>query len=206
MDPDPWEPPDTVAVGASYVCFVRGAVSPGGEKEPGWAAASRKEPGRRSIVVVSAGVASGPYVPGSLALREGPLRSQALESLSALPDVVLVDATGRDHPRRAGLALHLGALFDLPSVGVTNRALTASGHEPADARGAVAPLRAGGDLVGYLVRCRAGARPVCVSPGWRMSADVAVQVVLDTARKARTPQPLREARRAARAARDREGG
>lgn len=142
-----------------------------------------------------------PYQPGLLARREGPLLERALRSLVTPVDVVVVNATGRDHPRRAGLALHLGAALDVPTVGVTDRPLVASAGVPAAERGAAAPLELDGDCVGAVVRTRAGARPVVVHAAWRTDPDVALEVVMRCVRRARTPEPLRRARRAARVAR-----
>jgi deoxyribonuclease V len=124
-----------------------------------------------------------------------------VRALQPLPEVLLVNATGRDHPRRAGLALHLGAVLDLPTVGVTNRVLVAQGDWPDDLRGAAAPLRHGREQVGYWLRTRQGAKPVAVHAAWRTDPDTAVEVVLAGVRRHRTPEPLRRARTAARAAR-----
>jgi deoxyribonuclease V len=150
---------------------------------------------------VVSGEAGAPYAPGRLALREGPLLQAAVEALAVVPDVVLVDASGRDHPRRAGLALHIGAALGLPSVGVTHRPLVADGAWPEDARGARSALLLEGECVGAWLRTRRGARPLVVHAGWRTDVDVAVAVVLSAVGKHRTPQPLRHARRLARLAR-----
>jgi deoxyribonuclease V len=147
------------------------------------------------------GEARAPYEPGMLARREGPLLEAVVRALEVAPDVLLVDATGLDHPRRAGLALHLGAALGLPSVGVTHRPLLARGEWPDAARGATAPLVLDDELVGRWVRTRAGARPVAVHSAWRTSVDVAVEVVMAATRGHRTPEPLRTARRLAREAR-----
>jgi deoxyribonuclease V len=129
------------------------------------------------------GYARAPYEPGLLALREGALLEAALRALPELPDVLLVDATGRDHPRRAGLALQLGAMLELPTVGVTH-----------------SPLMLGGELVGCWLRTRAGTRPLAIHAAWRIHPDTAANVVLAVSR-VRTPEPLRRARRRAREAR-----
>jgi deoxyribonuclease V len=143
-----------------------------------------------------------PYLPGLLALREGPILAQALERLDAPVDVVLVDATGLDHPRRAGLAVHLGAVLDLPTVGVTHRALLAVGDLPLPVRGARSPVFLEGAVVGYWVCTRQGVRSVLAHAGWRTSPNVAADVVLlASTNAARTPVPLQEARRRAREAR-----
>jgi deoxyribonuclease V len=110
----------------------------------------------------------------------------------------MVNATGRDHPRRAGLALHPGAVLGLLTVGVTTRPLVAQGAWPPDARDAMAPLLLGEEVVGYWVRTRTGARPVAVHAAWQTDAQDAVQVVLAATRRARTPEPRRRARTLAR--------
>jgi deoxyribonuclease V len=147
------------------------------------------------------GEAGAPYVPGLLAIREGPVLEAAMRALPTGPDVLLVDATGRDHPRRAGMAISLGAALSLPTVGVTHRPLLATGDWPEDVRGATSPLRIDGETVGVWLRTRRGARPLAVHPGWRTDVEVAVSVVLETGGRVRTPEPLRVARRLAREAR-----
>jgi deoxyribonuclease V len=147
------------------------------------------------------GEAPAGYEPGLLALREGPLLEAAVRALPARPEVLIANATGADHPRGAGLALHLGAVLDLPSVGVTDRPLIAEGEEPGPLRGDASPLLADGRELARLVRTRAAARPLVVHSGWRTDLDTAVRVVLGSIRRARTPEPLRRARREARAAR-----
>jgi endonuclease V len=123
-----------------------------------------------------------------------------VRALREPPDALLVDATGRDHPRRAGLALQLGAALELPTVGVTHRPLLAEGEWPADERSARTPLLLSGELVGYWLRTKAGTRPLAVHAAWRTDPDTAAEVVLSASR-ARTPEPLRRARRRAREAR-----
>jgi deoxyribonuclease V len=137
-----------------------------------------------------------------LALRAGALLEKATRSLPVRPDVLLVDATGYDHPRRAGLARHLGAMLDTPTVGVTHRPMLAVGDWPDPQRGATSPLLLDGVLVGFWVRTRSGRRPLAVHAGWRTDPAMAAQIVLGAARH-RTPTPLREARRLARTARAR---
>lgn len=151
--------------------------------------------------VVVRGQAGARYRPGLLALREGRLLEAAIRALPERPEVVIANATGRDHPRGAGLALHLGAVLDFPSVGVTDRPLLASDADPGADRGARSPLLLDGAEVALLVRTRAGARPLVVHPGWRTDLDTAASVVLAAIRRARTPEPLRRARREARMAR-----
>ena len=170
--------------------------------EPAWAAAVLMLGDRRQAgsAVVSGGAAA-PYEPGLLALREGPLLEAALRALPEPPEVVIANASGRDHPRGAGLALHLGAMLELPSVGVTDRPLLATGLDPGPERGATSGLMLDRTEVARRLRSRVGARPIVVHSGWRTDLDTAVSVVLASTRRARTPEPLRRARRAARQAR-----
>jgi deoxyribonuclease V len=197
----PWRPTGRFAVGASYVCFAQARPGLGRPDDVGWAAATFA-----GETAVTSAVTPEGYTAGLLALREGPLLEAAVRALGTLPDVLLVDATGRDHPRRAGLALHLGAVLDLPTVGLTDRPLLSTGGEPADARGAAAPLEIDGERVGYRLRTRRGARPICVHAAWRTMPETALEVVLAATGTMRTPEPLRVARSAARAARARDLG
>ena len=203
MTPGRWQPPTTVLrIGACFVCFerVHGAGAAGDRGFAGAAVTYRR---RLLAGVTASGSAGGPYLPALLALREGPLLEQAVRALPLVPEVLVVNATGRDHPRRAGLALHLGAVLGLPTVGVTTRPLVAQGAWPADQRGATAPLLLDNEVVGCWVRTRAGAKPVAVHAAWQTDAQSAVQVVLAATRRARTPEPLRRARTLARARRAR---
>jgi len=195
LEPAPWLFEPGARIGGVFVCFARGESGPGHAGDPAWAAASV---GRETVVVT--GNAGAPYERGLLALREGALLESAVRALPQLPDVLLVDATGRDHPRRAGLAHHLGAILDLPTVGVTHRPLIAKGEWPPNERGARSPLLLEDELVGYWLRTRPGTRPLAVHAAWQTNADTAVEVVLSTCRT-RTPEPLRKARRRAREAR-----
>jgi deoxyribonuclease V len=147
------------------------------------------------------GEAGAAYEAGLLALREGALLAAAVRELLWAPDVLLVNATGRDHPRRAGLAVHMGAFLDLPTVGVTHRPLLARGAWPPDEHGACSPLLLDGEQVGSWLCTRPGTRPLAVHAAWRTDPDAAVEIVFAETRAARTPTPLRLARRAAREAR-----
>jgi deoxyribonuclease V len=196
-----WTPPDRgLLVGGCWVCFPRGLSGPGGAGDPAWGAAVLMDGDEVVDGVVRGGVAGAAYVPGLLALRIGPILERAVRALERAPDVLLVDATGRDHPRRAGLAIHLGAELGIPTVGLTHRPLRGEGAWPADRRGATSLLRVGDEVVGCWMRTRPGTRPLVVHPGWRTDLDTAVDVVARTARR-RTPEPLRRARRLAREAR-----
>lgn len=203
--PEPWNPPadpTCLAVGACFICFERGTSGPGWAGEHGWAAAALMRGGTTRTVYVE-GQAPAPYRAGLLALREASLLCAAVEALPERPEVLLVDATGRDHPRRAGMALHLGAALGLPSVGVTHRTLVARGELPVDQRFARSPLLLDGEPVGAWLRTRPRTRPIAVHAAWRTDTDTAVAVVLAAVRHTRTPEPLRLARQAARLARAR---
>jgi deoxyribonuclease V len=199
----PSSPEDVTAtrVGGCFVCFERGSAGPGRTGDRGWAAAAILRGHRTLETVTVSGVAPAPYMPGLLALREGPLRAMAIEALRSPPDVFLIDATGRDHPRHAGMAFHLGAALGVPTVGVTNRTLVAAGGSPGPERFARAPLLLDGTLVGWWVRTRPGAHPVAAHAAWRTDADTACRMVVAAVRAHRTPEPLRVARHAARVAR-----
>jgi deoxyribonuclease V len=199
MTPERWQPPTTLSrIGACFVCFER-AHGTGAAGDQGFAGAAVTHRRRLLAGVAVSGPAGGPYLPTLLALREGPLLELAVRALEMVPEVLVVNATGRDHPRRAGLALQLGVILGLPTVGVTTRPLVAQGAWPADQRGATTPLLVGGgEVVGCWVRTRAGAKPVAVHAAWQTDAQDAVQVVLAATRRARTPEPLRRARTLAR--------
>ena len=201
-----WRPdPHELRVGGCWVCFPRGDSGRGDAGDPAWSAAALLQAGQTLARRVRPGAARAGYIPGMLALRLGPLLEEVVRLLPQPPDVLLVDGTGRDHPRRAGLALHLGAELDIPTVGVTHRPLVATGDWPGDMTGAAAPLRIDGDVVAAWVRTRPGSRPLVVHPGWRTDLDTAVEVVRRTAVR-RTPEPLRVARQTAREARAAAGG
>jgi len=199
----PWRPAGVRPLMAGcFVCFARGARGVGRGGEQGWAAAALMRGSRQLIeAAVARGEAGAPYEPGLLALHEGPLLEAAVRALRTEAEVIIANATGRDHPRAAGLALHLGAALDLPSIGVTDRPLLARGTEPATERGAMSPLMLGGVEVARLLRTRRGARPLVIHAGWRTDLETATSVVLASIRRARTPEPLRRARREARRAR-----
>jgi deoxyribonuclease V len=200
--PDQWRPvPGPVVVAGCWVCFPRGLTGPGDAGDRSWAAAvvgDGEEPGHERVVE---GRATAAYRPGLLALRVGPLLERVVRGLTQAPDVLLLDASGRDHPRGAGLALHLGAVLGLPTVGVTHRPLTGEGTWPADRRGATSPVRVGENVVGCWLRTQPGVRPLVVHPGWSVDLDTAIEVVVRCTPRRRTPEPLRAARQLARSAR-----
>jgi deoxyribonuclease V len=188
-------------VAGCYVCFARGAPGAAERGSAAGATAVLMREDRPIQSAVAAGMAGAPYEPGLLALREDPLLEAALRALAQSPELLIAHASGRDHPRAAGLALQLGAVLDLPSVGVTDRPLRATGPEPGPERGDTSRLLLHGVEAARMLRTRAGARPLVVHPGWRTDLDTAISVALASTGRVRTPEPLRRARRLARQAR-----
>ena len=197
-----WTPSEgPLGVAGCFICFRRGYSGTGERGEPAWSAAVRMRGRRITEHALVTGRAGDSYAPGYLALREGPVLETAVRALRERPEVVLVNASGRDHPRRAGLALHLGAVLDIPTVGITHRPFGGQGDWPADERGAASPVTLDGDIVGFWLRSRLHARPVMVHAAWRTSPEIALEIARRCMYRARTPEPLRHARRLARLAR-----
>ena len=139
-----------------------------------------------------------PYIPGLLSFRELPLILPAFARLQTWPDLVIVDGQGIAHPRRFGIAAHLGVLLDIPSIGCAKSRLTGwPAGELGETAGSRVPLLDRGQLVGYQVRSRTGVKPLFVSPGHRIGAEAAVEWVLQTTAGYRLPEPTRLADRAA---------
>jgi deoxyribonuclease V len=110
-----------------------------------------------------------------------------------LPDLILADGQGIAHPRRLGLASHLGVLLDRPVIGVAKSRLIGAHSEVGDAAGSTAPLCDGDELIGMVVRTRSGVKPLYVSVGHRITLEEAVHWVLSTATRYRLPEPARSA-------------
>ncbi len=138
-----------------------------------------------------------PYIPGLLSFRELPAARAALERLPFAPDLVLCDGQGYAHPRRFGLACHLGVVTGLPAIGVAKSRLIGTHEEPPVARGGHVPLRDRGETIGEVVRTRSGVRPLYVSVGHRVALATAVEWVLRLAVRFRLPEPARLAHRLA---------
>lgn len=149
-------------------------------------------------VVEVAGVRSAarfPYVPGYLSFREIPAVLEALGKLRRRPDLVVCDGHGRAHPRRFGLACHLGVLLDVPTLGCAKSRLVGTHREPGPRRGAHVPLRDAGEVIGEVLRTREGVKPVYVSVGHRIALASARRQVLRLAPRFRLPEPTRVAHR-----------
>ncbi len=202
LEPQLWTPPgDEWTIGGCFVCFPRGYGGVGDTGDRAWAGAALGSSCETLQTALATGSSAGPYRAGLLAIREGRCLEAAVRRLSRRPDVLLVNATGLDHPRDAGLAVHLGAMLELPTVGVTHRAFLAQGEPPARRRGRSSPLMLDDRRVGSLLCTSDGCLPLAVHRGWRTDADTAERVVMAACRTARTPEPLRAARRVARTAR-----
>jgi len=132
-----------------------------------------------------------PYVPGLLAFREVPVLARAFEKLERAPDLLLVDGQGLAHPRRFGIACHLGLLLDVPTIGVAKSRLVGRHDEPPPEAGGRAELRDGPDLIGLVLRTRDGVSPVYVSVGHRIGLSEAAEWVLRVCRGYRLPEPTR---------------
>ncbi|MFI1721679.1 endonuclease V [Streptomyces sp. NPDC020489] len=143
---------------------------------------------------------SFPYVPGLLAFREIPTVMAALESLPCPPGLVVCDGYGLAHPRRFGLASHLGVLTGLPTIGVAKNPFTFTYDDPGAARGSAAPLLAGTEEVGRALRTREAVKPVFVSVGHRVSLDNACAHTLASTPRYRLPETTRRADALCRAA------
>ncbi len=138
-----------------------------------------------------------PYVPGLLTFREGPTVLGALEQLSIWPDLLIFDGQGIAHPRRIGLAAHMGVILDHPSIGCAKSRLTGTDSVPGDCVGDWEPLIDGGEVIGAIVRSRAGVRPLYVSIGHRVDLATAIELVLRCTRGYRLPETTRYAHRVA---------
>lgn len=141
--------------------------------------------------------ASFPYIPGLLSFREMPALLAALARLRIRPDLMLCDGQGLAHPRRFGIACHLGVTCGIPSIGVAKSRLIGEHRKPMQRRGAWVPLRDRGETIGAVLRSRVGTRPVFVSIGHRVSLPVAVRYVIACTTRFRLPETTRWAHRLA---------
>lgn len=140
---------------------------------------------------------SFPYVPGLLSFRELPAVLEALERLAVLPDALLCDGQGRAHPRRFGVACHLGVVTGIPSIGVAKSRLVGEYDPVPDAKGAWTPLVDRGELVGAALRSREGVKPIYVSVGHKVTLERALEVVQGCLGRFKLPETTRRAHRLA---------
>ncbi len=140
---------------------------------------------------------SFPYVPGLLSFRELPVILQALQQLTQPPDLILCDGQGLAHPRRFGLACHLGVWCDIPTIGVAKSRLLGEHLPPGEKRGDWQPLLDGEEVIGAALRTRTGAKPLFISTGHRIDLATAMAYVLECAPRYRLPETTRQAHRLA---------
>jgi deoxyribonuclease V len=140
---------------------------------------------------------SFPYVPGLLSFREMPVILAALERLETRPDLFVVDGHGYAHPRRFGLACHLGVWLDMATIGCGKSVLAGKPAALLNPRGSVALLRDRDETIGASVRTREGVKPVYISIGHRTDLNSAIRIILNCGRGVRLPEPIRWAHRLA---------
>lgn len=134
-----------------------------------------------------------PYIPGFLSFRETPAVLDALSQLTIQPDLLLCDGQGLAHPRRFGLACHLGLLANIPAIGAA-KSLLIGKHDPLpEERGAWQPLHDRGEIIGAVLRTRTGTKPLYISIGHRISLPTAIEYVMRCTPKYRLPETTRQA-------------
>ena len=138
-----------------------------------------------------------PYIPGLLAFREAPPILAAFEKLQTEPDLIIFDGQGLAHPRRMGIASHVGVILDLPSIGCAKSRLYGIHEEPGPEKGSYTYLYDGDEVIGAVVRTRTDVKPLYVSIGHKIDLETAIQYVLNCCRGYRLPEPTRYAHRAA---------
>lgn len=134
-----------------------------------------------------------PYIPGLLSFRELPAVLDALAKLQISPDAILCDGQGIAHPRRLGIASHLGVLLDLPTIGVGKTRLTGHHIDPPSEKGEWVPLQDKGQVIGAVLRTRKGVKPVYVSIGHRFTLQTAIHLVMSCTTRYRLPETTRQA-------------
>jgi deoxyribonuclease V len=179
------EPASLRRIGGVDVHFGRDGLA--------WAAVALVEATGLELVASTLATAPArfPYVPGYLSFREVPAVLRALSLLEAPPDLLMVDGQGIAHPRRLGIAAHLGVITDLPTIGVAKSRLFGRFEPPATARGSWSPLTARGETIGAVVRSRDGVQPLFVSVGHRIGLEPAIELTLRTVTRYRLPEPTR---------------
>lgn len=138
-----------------------------------------------------------PYVPGLLSFREVPAVLEAMRQLKQRPDLLLCDGQGIAHPRRFGIACHLGLLTDIPAIGVAKSRLLGSHAEPAEQKGSWVPLMDRQERIGAVLRTRSRVRPLFISIGHRINLETAIQYVLACTTRYRLPETTRQAHKLA---------
>jgi deoxyribonuclease V len=138
-----------------------------------------------------------PYVPGLLSFREAPLTLAACQLVTIIPDLILVDGQGIAHPRRMGLASHLGLFLNIPTIGCAKSLLCGRHEMPGEDPGSYAEILDGGETIGVALRTKLGVKPIYVSIGHKIDLQTAIHWVLKCCRGSRLPEPTRLAHLAA---------
>ncbi len=136
-----------------------------------------------------------PYVPGLLSFREAPIILDTLKTLPRQPDLLMIDGHGIAHPRRLGIASHVGVLANMPAVGVAKKRLAGVYKEPGPNKGDTSALMDKGEKIGTVLRSKTNVKPLFISPGHRISHEKALEIVMACLRKHRLPEPTRLADR-----------
>jgi deoxyribonuclease V len=161
----------------------------------GVAASTPQEFGMASFELIETASASKdvtfPYIPGLLSFREAPACLEAVEKLENKPDLFMIDGQGIAHPRRLGLAAHLGLFLDKPTIGCAKSRLTGTFDEPPLEKGAHRPLRDHDEIIGAVVRTRTNVKPLFISVGNRCTLEDAIRLTLAWTAKYRLPEPTR---------------
>jgi deoxyribonuclease V len=134
-----------------------------------------------------------PYIPGYLSFREGPAILAALRKMTPPPDLLLFDGQGIAHPRRAGIASHIGVLLEIPAIGCAKSRLIGTYREPPHEKGSWSPLLHHDETIGAVLVTRSGCKPLFISPGHLITLHEAIEVVLHLAPSFRLPEPIRAA-------------
>jgi deoxyribonuclease V len=147
-----------------------------------------------------------PYIPGLLSFREGPALLDAFSSLITVPDLIFMNGHGYAHPKRFGIASHVGLLLDIPSIGMAQRLLTGSAAVPGATRGSTEPVLDKSEVIGMAVRTVTGAKPVFISAGHKVDLVQAVDMALKTTKVHRITEPVWHADQLSRQCRDKQSG
>ncbi|CUS96514.1 endonuclease V [Candidatus Kryptobacter tengchongensis] len=134
-----------------------------------------------------------PYIPGLLSFRESPALIKAWEKIKIIPDVVIIDGQGIAHPRRFGIASHFGVLIDKPTIGCAKSLLVGKYKEPDEKAGSYSYLYDSGEIIGVALRTRDNVQPVFVSIGHKITLDESIEIIMQSIRGYRIPEPTRQA-------------
>lgn len=196
-DPWAWTGTNEPAIGGVFVSLPRTRAGDDA-RDIAWAAVVIMEAGKVVATATATRRLMQPYEPGYLALTVGPILEDVVRTLSQPPNLIMVNAAGRDHIRGAGLAIQLGAALDTPTVGVTDRPDVGVGTEPGSHRGDWTPVRIENRVVGFRVRTFARGKSIMAHAAWLTTPETARNIVIRSTGRTRIPAPLQRARQLAR--------